>query len=116
MISKAVKLLEHHIDDTSRKYVSFGNSILKISTKAGYENVALSLAIFDADGMAESGVATIQRTFLEGRDLLKNWCEVTRRMFPDKQDLLDKLTDPMKLTMARIAKHGWLMTNTCNTA
>ena len=115
-IAKAVKLLEHHSDDTSCWGVSFNNSILNIFTEAGYDNVALFLAIFAADGTAESGVATIQRTFLEGRDLLKNWCEVTRRMFPDKQDLLDKLTDPMKLTMARIAKHGWLMTNTCNTA
>ena len=84
MISKAVKLLEHHIDDTSRKYVSFGNSILKISTKAGYENVALSLAIFDADGTAESRVVAIQRTFLEGRDMLNNWRDFTRHMFPDQ--------------------------------
>ena len=115
-ISKAVKVLEHHSDDTSRRGVSFGNSIRKIATKAGYENVALSLAIFAADGTAESGVAAIQRTFLEGRDLLNNWHDITRGMFPDRQDLLDKLPDPTKMTLARLANHGWLMTDMCKTA
>ena len=80
---KALKLLEHHSDDTSRRGVSFGNSILKISTNAGYENVSLSLAIFVTDGTAESGVDAIQCTFSEGHDLLKNWRDVTRCMFPD---------------------------------
>ena len=115
-ITKAVKVLDNHSDDTYRRGVYFGNSILKIYTKDGYENVALLLAIFAADGTAESGVAAIQRTFLEGRDLLNNWLDVTCRMLPYRQDLLDKLPDTMKLTLARIAKHGWLMTNTCNTA
>ena len=36
-----VKVLEHHSDDTSRHGISFGNIILKIATKAGYENMAL---------------------------------------------------------------------------
>ena len=52
-IAKAVKVLEHHRNDTSRKGVSFGNKILEISTKARYENVALSSAIFADDGTAE---------------------------------------------------------------
>ena len=83
-------MLEHHRNDTSRQGVSFGNSILKIATKAGYENVALLLELFAADGLVESGVAAIQRTFLEGRDLLNNWHDITRGMFPDRQELLDK--------------------------
>ena len=65
-------MLEHHRDDTSRQGVSFDNSILKIATKAGYENVALSSTIFADGGTAESGVAAIQRTFSEGCDLLKD--------------------------------------------
>ena len=115
-ISKSVKVLEHHSYDTPCRGVSFRKIILKIATEAGYENVALLSSIFVADGMAESGVSVIQRTFSEGRDLLKNWRGVTRRMFPDRQYLLYKLPDPMKLTMARLAKHGCLMTYTCNTA
>ena len=37
-------------------------------------------------------------------------------MFPDRQDLLDKLPDPMKLALAQLVKHGWLMNDMCNTA
>ena len=37
-------------------------------------------------------------------------------MLPDRQDLLDKSPDPIKLTLVWLAKHGWLMTDTCNTA
>ena len=112
-IAKAVKVLEHHSNDTSRRGVSFGNSIMRIATESGYENVALSSAIFAADRTAASGVAAIQHTISEGRDVLKLWRVVTHRMFPGQQDLLDQLPDPMKLTLARLAERGWLMTDTC---
>ena len=56
-ISKAVKVLEHHSDDPSRRGVSFVNSILKITTEYRYDNVDLLSEIFYADGTAESGVA-----------------------------------------------------------
>ena len=95
--------------------VSFRNIILKIATEASYESVALLSEIFAADGTAENEVVAIQRMFLEGRDLLNNLRDVTRCMFPYRQAFLGELHDPMKLTLARFAKHGWLMTNTCNT-
>ena len=115
-IAKTVKVLEHQSDYTSRRGLSFGNSILKIATMAGYENVALSLEIFAADGTAENGVAAIQHTFPEVCDLLKNWRDVTCRIFPDKQEFLNKFPNPMNMTRAGIAKHSWIMTDTCNTA
>ena len=99
-------MLENHRDDTSCQGVSFRNSILKIATKYGYENVALSSEIFVADGKVESGVAAIQRTVSEGRDMLKNWRDVTGCMFPDRHGLLDKLPDPMKLKLANLAEYG----------
>ena len=37
-------------------------------------------------------------------------------MFPDRQDLLDKLPYPMKLTLARLSGNGWLMTDMCKTS
>ena len=58
-IAKAVKVLEHHSNDTSCRGLSFSNSILKIATKDGYEKLALLLAIFPADGMAKIGIAAI---------------------------------------------------------
>ena len=115
-IVKAVKVMEHHSDDTSLWCVSFGNSILNIATDARYENVALSLKIFAADETSEIRVAAIRHTFLEGRNLLNNWCDVTCRMKLDQQDLLDTFLDPMKLRLARISERDWPMTHTCNTA
>ena len=108
-------MLEHHSNNSYRQGGSFSKSVLKIATTAGYKNVALSLAIFAADGMVESRVAAIQRTFSEGRDMLKNWSDFTRIMFPGRHDLLDKLTDPMKMTLARISEHGWLRTTRLKT-
>ena len=43
-----------------------------------------------------------------------NYCDVTRRMFLDRHDFLDKLPDPMKLTLARLAEYVWLMTDRWN--
>ena len=37
-------------------------------------------------------------------------------MNPGNVDLLAKLPDPSRLTLARIAKNGFLMTDTCDTA
>ena len=68
-MAKAIKVLENHSNYTSRRGVSFGNITLKIATKARYENVALSSAIFAADGTAEIGVAAIHRTFSESCNL-----------------------------------------------
>ena len=57
-MAKAVKMSDHHINDTSCQGISFSNSILKISTWDWYDNVDLSSEIIVAGGTAESGVAT----------------------------------------------------------
>ena len=114
-IAKAVKVLDHHRNVNYCLGVSFDNSILKIATKDGCENEALSSAIYAANGTAEIEVSTIQRTFSEDCNLLKNWRDVTCHMWPDRQDLLEKWPDPMKLKLARLAEHGWLLTDTSNT-
>ena len=110
------KVNQYHSNDVSRRGVFFGNSIPRIAGESGYKNVALLSAIFAADGMAESGVASIVRTFSEDCILIKDWCNVTDRMFPGRRDFLDLLSNPVKLTLASLAKSGWLMTDTCNTA
>ena len=81
-----------------------------------YSNVALPSCIFAADGTSESGVAAIQRTFREGRELLQNWREMTTEMFPGSVELLAKLPNPSRLMLARLASNGFLMTDTCYTA
>ena len=115
-IAAAEATVGHHADDTSRRGKGFGNCIVRVRNGPVFSNVALSSCIFAADGTAESGVASIQRTFREGRELLQNWRNVTAKMYPGNANLLAKLPDPSRLTLARLAKNGFLMTDTCDTA
>ena len=111
-----MKIIGHHSDDTKRRGIEIGNSICRIASESGYRNVALSSAIFAADGTAESQVAAIKSTFAEGRVLLQNWRDVTEKMFAGRPDLLVQLPDPNRLTIARLADHGWIMGDNCNAA
>ena len=115
-IAGCKEMLEHKSDETSRRGVTFGNSIVRIADVHGYRNVALSSAIIAKDGTAEEQVAAIERTFAEGRELLLHWRKVTQRMYPSRRDLLDRIPEPSKLSLARLHKNGWLMTDTCATA
>ena len=81
-----------------------------------YKNVVLSSAIIAKDVTAKEQVAAIERTFAEGRELLLHWRKVTQRMYPSRRDLLDRISKPSKLSLARLHKNDWLMTDTCATA
>ena len=109
-IAGAAEWIEHKSDETSRRGVTFGNSIVRIADDHGYRNVALSSGIIAKDSTAEEQVLAIERTFAEGRELLLQWRNVTARMYPGNCDLLDRIPLPSKLTLARLHKNGWLMT------
>ena len=49
-IAGCKEMLEHKSNDTSRRGITFGNSIVKIADDHGYKNVALSSAIITKDG------------------------------------------------------------------
>jgi len=115
-IAGAAEWIEHKSDETSRRGVTFGNSIVRIADAHGYRNVALSSGIIAKDSTAEEQVLAIERTFAEGRELLLQWRNVTARMYPGNCDLLDRIPLPSKLTLARLHKNGWLMTDNCPTA
>jgi hypothetical protein len=40
----------------------------------------------------------------------------TATLFPDRRDLFEKIPSPTELTLAKAAKKGIIMTDTCNTA
>ena len=41
---------------------------------------------------------------------------ITAAMYPNNDALLSKLPDPSQLTLARLAKNGFLIKDTCDTA
>ena len=115
-IAAAAEWIEHKSDETSRRGVTFGNSIMRIAGDHGYKNVALSSGIVAKDSTAEEQVLAIERTFAEGRELLLHWRNTTTRMYPGNSDLLNRIPLPSKLTLARLHKNGWLTTVNCPTS
>ena len=105
-IAGCKEMLEHKSDGTSRRGVTFSNSIVRIADANGYKNVALSSATIAKDGTAAEEVVAIQRTFADGRELLLHWRKVTERMYPSQRDLLDRIPEPSKLSLARLHKMG----------
>ena len=89
---------------------------MQIAGDHGYEHVALSSSIVAKDSTAENQVLAVERTFAEGREYLLHWRNVTARMYPGNRDLLDRIPLQSKLTLARLHKNGWLMTDNCPTA
>ena len=54
--------------------------------------------------------------FKESGELLQAWRDVTAALFSDRQDLIETIPVPAELTLAKAAKKGIIMTDTCNTA
>ena len=48
--------------------------------------------------------------------MLETWHEVTVREYPNRPDLILLLPNANELSVAKLAKGGWLMTDTCNPA
>ena len=115
-LGHAETFLEHHSDGTARHQTSMQNSIMRISSEGGFKNVTLSSAILSVDETSEMVTEAILRTFKEGRGILETWREVTAREYPGRQDLLDQIPKAAELTIAKLAKGGWIMTDTCNPA
>ena len=60
-------------------------------------------------------MAIIVRTFREGQLFLVTWRSVTRmREYPNRPYLLQSLPYLSELSLAKLAKGGWIMTDTCS--
>ena len=53
------------------------------------------------------------RTFREGQLFLVTWCSVTMLEYPNRPNLLQSLPHPSELYLAKLAKGGWIMPDTC---
>ena len=59
---------------------------------------------------------SILQSFQTGRPMLDRWRDLTSRMFLNQPDLIARIPQATKLTIAKLADGGWLMTDTFNTA
>ena len=94
-IAGAAEWIEHTSDETSRRGVAFGNSIVQIAGAHRYKNVALSSGIVAKDVTGEEQVLS---------KLLLHWPNVTTCMYPDNSELLNCISLPSKLTLTRLHK------------
>ena len=115
-LGKADTYIEHHSDGTQRHQILMQNSIIQIASEGGYKTGTLSSSILAEDETGEMITEAILRTFKEGRVILDTWRAVTFREFPGRQDLLDLIPKAYQLTLGKLAKGGWIMTDTCNPA
>eukprot|EP00956_Cyclotella_meneghiniana_P011123 scaffold15566_cov34-Cyclotella_meneghiniana.AAC.1 len=102
-------------DGTTRRQTEFQNVIIGVLTPAGYRRVALDGCILSEEHNAESVTTSILVAFQRSGKLLDLWRSVTVELYPDRQDLLDRIPPSSELTLAKMAK-GFTMTDTCNTA
>ena len=102
-------------DGTSRRQTEFQNVIIGVLTPAGYRRVALDGCILSEEHNAESVTTSILVAFQRSGKLLDLWRSVTLEMYPDREDLLERIPPSSELTLTKMAK-GFTMTDTCNTA
>ena len=81
----------------------------------GFDMVTLSSCIIAKEETAESLTQSIVHAFKESGELLQAGRDVTAALFPDRQDLFEKIPVPAELTLAKAAKRI-IMIETCNTA
>mmetsp|Transcript_21419 Transcript_21419/g.44776 ORF Transcript_21419/g.44776 Transcript_21419/m.44776 type:complete len:297 (+) Transcript_21419:1703-2593(+) len=103
-------------DGTSRRQTSIQNLIIGFLEDGGFKTVALSTSILEDDDTATSLNESILCTFKEGWQLLDQWRETTKRMFPGHNDILDVIPESIDLTLKKLGYNGVVMTDTCETA
>jgi hypothetical protein len=102
-------------DGTGQRQTEMQNIVIGILTESGYSRVALNGCVI-SEGTSEYVTAAIVATFRKSGKLLEKWRSVFEELYPDRQDLLEKIPQPSELTLAKLARDGFAMTDTCNTA
>ena len=103
--------MEHHSNGTQRRQISLQKYIIRITTEGGFKTVTFSSEILSEYEISEMVTKCITRTFKEDRSMLTVWPEITKRDYPGQQYLLDMIAIPCQLSIAKINKGGWIMTD-----
>ena len=107
-------------DGTQRRGTPIENVIIGYLSNNCFRSVVLDACMIPADESAVCCAATITTTFKQGQALLKKWRETTKRMYPNRPDLLvpeeGGLPEPSSLTMGKLGRGGGVMTDGCDKA
>ena len=108
--------LEWHGDGTKRRQIDIQNSVVRIAKNGGFITVCLDLAVIPEDETAVLLSEAMLRTFREARARLAAWRRLTEREYPDRPDLLEMIPKPADLSETKLARGGFLMTDTSTPA
>ena len=89
-------------------------NIVRIAKEGGFKHSTLNSCILYVDGTREIVRDSILKSFRNSRQMLDRWRDLTSRMYPNRPDLLARITHANELTIAKIADGGWVMIDTCN--
>ena len=107
---------EQHSDATNRRQTNIENCIVRAAREGGFKCITLSSCILPEDGKATTCVTAIDQAYREGREHLEDWRKVTEQMYPDRQEIINLIPPSSDLTLTKLADHGVVMTDTCDTA
>jgi hypothetical protein len=92
------------------------NVVISIINEGGdFKSICLSGLIIAEDSIAKEQSRAIIASFGEAGKLLLEWMEVTLEMFPNCQDLVNKIPDPTNMSPTKLLG-GMVSMDTCNTA
>jgi hypothetical protein len=116
-IALADAIEQSHTDGTSRRQTAMQNFVVHVLREGGSRRITLSSCILAEDESSASIAAAIICEFKHSGELLTQWREATEKLYPDHQDLLEKIPKASELSMAKLRLFGsFTTTDTCNAA
>jgi hypothetical protein len=92
-----------HTNETGRQQKQLVNVVINIINESGdFKSICLSGSIIAEDSTAEEQSRSIIASFGEAGQLLHEWKDVTLKMFPRRQDLIDMIPDPSDMSPTKL--------------
>ena len=105
-----------HTDETSRRQISLVNVVVGLlGTDGVLKSICLSGSIIAEDSTAENQSRAIISSFNESSQLLADWIETTKEMFPGRANLVNLIPKPSSMCVSKLLI-GMVSMDTCNTA
>ena len=105
-----------HTDKTSRRQISLVNVVIGLlGTDGVLRSICLLGSIIAEDSTAENQSHAIISSFNELAQLLADWIEMTKEMYPGCDDLVILILRPSSMCVSKLL-NGMISTDTCNTA
>ena len=115
-VSIPPKFLDQHAYGTARRQKEFQSNTVRNFKEGGFKHVILDSCILSVNGTRKMVRDSILRSLQTGKQILDRWRDLTSIMYPNRPHLMERIPQDNKLTIAKLANGGWMMTDICNAA